>query len=171
MRPVFVGTNVCFITGEIYFPSGRGHLVCFDKKSGDHTVAFNTPEPIASTPKVIDQTVLFATITGKICRFDVEKRSLQWCTETEASGTTLAGASYDPNTHLVVYPAMTKGLFVLDPDSGKILMQWNPKDPKDKWGKIYGDVSVSADRWIVSDNDGLLRALKPQFFPKTADNK
>ncbi len=169
MRPVVVGTDVCYIAGEIYFPTQRGHVTCFDRKTGEHTVAHNTTDPLAATPKVIDRTILYASIHGKVCRFDLDTRMNRWCFDAEEKDFSLAGASYDPRLHVILYPAMTKGLFVLDPNNGKVLFHWNPSEAEGVWKKTYADVAVAGDFWILSDDDGSVRALRAELLPTTAD--
>lgn len=171
MRPVLIGENVCYISGEIYFPTQRGHISCFDRKSGEHTIAQNTADPLASTPKVLDNSILYTSIHGLVCRFDLKTRQNQWCFDAKGKDSSFAGASYDPRGHVVVYPSKTDGVYVLDPDNGKLLMQWKPNKEQGEWQKTYADITVAGDYWIVSDDDGSVRALRANFAPKTAQNK
>jgi outer membrane protein assembly factor BamB len=171
MRPVVAGENICYISGEIYFPTERGHIACFDRKSGEHTLALNTPDPLAGTPKVLDQSILYTSIHGLVCRFDLKAQRNQWCFNAQMKDFSLAGASYDPRVHVVLYPSITNGLYVLDPDSGKVLMHWKPEKAQGEWKKTYADVTVGGDYWIVADDDGSVRGLKPQFASKLADGK
>jgi outer membrane protein assembly factor BamB len=169
MRPVVIGENVCYVAGEIYFPTERGHISCFDRKSGAHTIAMNTTDPLAGTPKILDNSILYTSIHGLVCRFDLESKRNLWCFDAKLKDSkSLAGASYDPRGHVVVYPSMTNGLYVLDPNDGKVLMHWNPTKEQGEWKKTYADVTVAGDYWIVSDDDGSVRALRAKFVPKTA---
>lgn len=169
MRPVVIGENVCYIAGEIYFPTARGHISCFDRKTGNHSIAHNTPDPLAGTPKVLDNSILYTSIHGLVCRFDLAKKSNQWCFDANTKdSSSLAGASYDSRGNVVVYPSFTKGLFVLDPNDGKVLVHWNPEKSQGEWKKTYADVTVAGDYWIISDNEGSVRALRANFVPKTA---
>ncbi len=169
MRPIVVGENVCYVAGEVYFPTQRGHISCFDRKSGAHTVAMNTTDPLAGTPKVLDDTILYTSIHGLVCRFDLKSQRNLWCFNADVKdATSLAGASYDPRGNVVIYPSMAKGLFVLDPNDGKVLMNWKPTKAQGEWKKTYADVTVAGDYWIVSDDEGSVRGLRAKFSPKTA---
>lgn len=171
MRPVLVGVHVCYVTGEIYFPSERGHIVCFDRKTGEHTAGIHTPEPLASTPKVLDNSILYTSIKGMVCRFDVVSRRNQWCFNAETKGISFAGASYDEKLHVVLYPSVDKGLFVLDANSGSTLLNWKPSEADGEWKKTYADVTVHEGLWLISDYSKNLRALRPKFLPRTAQSK
>ncbi|MGE3609494.1 MAG: PQQ-binding-like beta-propeller repeat protein [Bacteriovoracaceae bacterium] len=168
MRPVVVNENVCYIAGEIYFPSERGHISCFDRSSGNHSIAMNTTDPLAGTPKVLDQSLLYTSIHGLVCRFDLITKKNQWCFDAKMKDFSLAGASYDPRGNVIVYPSFTNGLYVLDPNDGKVLYHWKPSKEQGEWKKTYADITVSGDYWIVSDDNGSVRALRANFIPKTA---
>lgn len=159
MRPVIVGENVCYISGEIYFVSERGHITCMNKETGAHTIAHNTVSPIASTPKVLDNSILYVSIRGVICRFDLEEKTDLWCFDTKGRGYSLAGASYDPKRNVVLYPSKKNGLYVLDPSTGELLNQWTPSKDEGEWKSTYADVAVAGDYWIISDNYGSVRAI------------
>lgn len=172
MRPVSYKDQVCYIEGEIYFPTSRGHIACFNKKTGDHTIAFNTPDPLASTPKILDDSILYTSIHGLVCRFNLETKTKMWCFNVDDKDSmSLAGASYDPEGNVVVYPSMTKGLYVLDASDGKLLYHWNPTKEQGEWKKTYADATIANGYWIISDDDGNVRALKPLFAPKTTQTK
>lgn len=168
MRPVIAGDNVCYISGEVYFPTERGHITCFDRKTGEHTVAMNTSDPLVSTAKVLDNSIIYTSLHGSVCRFDLETRKQLWCLDTKSKEKSMAGASYDPRGHVVLYPSITNGLYVLDPDSGKVLVNWKPSPEQGEWKKIHADVTVAGEYWIISDHEGSVRALRANFIPKTA---
>lgn len=168
MRPVVAGENVCYVSGEVYFPTERGHITCFDKKSGEHSIAMNTSDPLVSTTKVLDNSLLYSSFHGKVCRFDLETRKNLWCFDSKSKEKSMAGVSYDPKGHVILYPSMTNGLYVLDPDSGKVLMNWKPSKEEGEWKKIHADVTVAGDYWIVSDDEGSVRALRAKFAPDLA---
>lgn len=169
MRPVVVGENVCFVSGEVYFQTERGHITCFHRYTGHHTIAMNTADPVVSTLKVLDTSILYATLHGLVCRFDLELRKNLWCLDTESKGAkSMAGASYDPKRHLVIYPSVGNGLFVLDPSDGKILMNWKPSPEQGEWKRTIGDVTVAGDLWVVTDHDGSVRAVRANSLPKAA---
>lgn len=168
MRPVVVGENVCYISGEVYFPTERGHVTCFDRKSGEHTVAMNTSDPLVSTAKVLDNSIIYTSLHGSVCRFDLETRKQLWCFDTKSKEKSMAGASYDPRGHVVLYPSISNGLYVLDPDTGKVLVNWKPSPEQGEWKKIHADVTVAGDFWVISDHEGSIRALRANFIPKTA---
>jgi outer membrane protein assembly factor BamB len=172
MRPVSYKDQVCYIQGEVYFPTARGHIACFNKKTGEHTVAFNTPDPLAGTPKILDDSILFTSIHGLVCRFNLETKNKMWCFNVDDKDSkSLAGASYDPAGNVVVYPSMTKGLYILDANNGNLVHHWKPNQEQGEWKKTYADVTIANGLWIVSDDEGSVRALKPLFSAKTAHSK
>lgn len=171
MRPVIAGNHICYITGEIYFPSERGHIVCFDRMSGQPTAGIHTLQPLASTPKVVDSSILYTSIKGQVCRFEITGRRNLWCFDADTKGISFAGASYDERLHVVLYPSVDKGLFVLDANHGNVLLNWNPSEAEGLWKKTFSDVTVVGDLWIVADYDKSVRALRPKFVPRTASNK
>jgi outer membrane protein assembly factor BamB len=162
MRPVVWREEVCWIQGEIYFPSQRGHVTCFAKSDGAPLKSFHFTQPLAATPKVIGDSLLVTSLHGQICRLSLLERKIEWCYETQEDQTkSLAGASYDPQRDLVVYASMTKGLFVLDAKTGALVKNWSPEDHT--WSKTYADVHTLTDYWIIVDESGLVRALHPSF--------
>lgn len=170
MRPVLVNEDICYIAGEIYFPTERGHISCFNRHSGEPTIAHNTTDPLAATPKVLDNSILYASIHGQVCRFDLTMKKNLWCYDAKEKDFSLAGASYDPRGHVVLYPSMTKGLHIIDASSGKLLKLWKPSKEEGEWKKIYADVTVTNEYWILADDDGSVRALKPEFRTNVAAN-
>jgi len=171
MRPVIVKEDVCYITGEIYFPSKRGHIVCLNKLTGEHTAGIHTTEPLVSTPKALDGSILYTSMKGKVCRFDISARRNMWCFNSKIEGTSFAGAAFDERTNSVVYPSINKGLFVLNANNGKVIFHWNPKDDEGEWKDTYADVTIKDGLWLVSDYSGNIRALKAKTSPKTSANK
>jgi outer membrane protein assembly factor BamB len=169
MRPVSYGENVCYIQGEVYFPSARGHVACFNKRTGEHTFGFNTSDPLAATPKIVNDSLLYTSIYGKVCRFNLKNRVHEWCYDTRQKETkSYAGASYDPSTQTVLYPSMKDGLFVLNAKSGKLIFNWKPSQEEGEWRKIYADVTVAGGVWVLVDAEGGIRALRPLFELQTA---
>lgn len=172
MRPVVVGENVCYIAGEVYFPTERGHITCFDQLTGQHTISMNTTEPIVSTPKVLDNSILYATVRGLVCRFDLTTKTNTWCFNANTKDSmSMAGVSYDPRGNVLLYPSMTEGLFVLNPINGEVLNQWKPSTEQGEWKNTYADVAVFGDYWILSDDDGSVRGLRAKFIPYTNEMK
>jgi outer membrane protein assembly factor BamB len=168
MRPVVINDDVCYVAGEIYFPTQRGHISCFDRVNGTPTAALNTTDPLAATPKVLDESILYASIHGQVCRFDLKTKKNLWCFDAQEKDFSLAAPSWDPRGRVVLYPSMSKGLFILDADNGKLLKLWKPSSEQGEWKKIYADVTVSGDYWILADDDGSVRALRANFSPKLA---
>ncbi|MFP5458211.1 MAG: PQQ-binding-like beta-propeller repeat protein [Bacteriovoracia bacterium] len=160
MRPVVVNEHVCFITGEIYFPSERGHVVCFDRASGAHTAGVHLPQPLASSPKRLGESILYTSIKGLVCRFDLATRQNRWCFDAKESGISFAGASYDGRLNAVLYPSLTKGLFILEAETGKLMMNWLPTDAEGPWQRTYADLSVVGDYWVLGDYEKSVRALR-----------
>jgi outer membrane protein assembly factor BamB len=169
MRPVVAGNNICYVSGEVYFPTERGHITCFDKKTGDHTAAMNSSDPLVSTSKVLDNSILYTSFHGSVCRFDLDEKRNLWCFHTQSKEVSMAGASYDSRGHIVLYPSVTNGLYVLDADNGKVLKHWKPSPEEGAWKKIHADVTVAGDYWIVTDHEGSIRALRASFVPKTVN--
>ncbi|MBY0515977.1 MAG: PQQ-binding-like beta-propeller repeat protein [Bacteriovoracaceae bacterium] len=165
MRPVVYENNVCYIAGEIYFPTQRGHISCFDRKSGEPTIAFNTTDPLAGTPKILDHSLLYTSIHGNVCRFDLKEKKNLWCFDAKMEDFSLAGASYDEVNNVIVYPSMKTGLYVLNPDNGEVIYNWNPKPAEGEWKKTYADITVANGVWYTADDDGSVRSLRP-FFDK-----
>lgn len=163
MRPVIIGSDVCLISGEIYFPTERGHVSCFNQTTGDPTIAHNTTDPLAGTPKVIGDSILFTSIHGQVCRFDIMARKNLWCFDTKATDISLAGASYDPQGHVVIYPSVKTGLYILNADTGALVQQWQPSAEQGEWKKTMGDVTVSDGLWVVADYEGSVRVLRPTY--------
>lgn len=171
MRPVILDENVCFVSGEVYFPTERGHLLCFDRKTGAHTAAVNASNPLVGTPKVLDKSILYTSLKGEVCRFDIGSRSNLWCFDTKMKDSSFAGASYDPRYHVVLYPSIKDGLYVLDAESGKLLLNWKPAASEGEWMKTVADVAVTENHWVISDYENSVRAVKPLLVLKTAQEK
>lgn len=160
MTPAVSGADVCFVVGEIYFETDRGHIVCINKKSGEHSLAFNLDEPVASMPLLLDRNLVVSTISGKLCSFNLDRKERNWCQKVESSGTAFAGPSYDNARDWIVYPSYDKGFYVLNPDTGDVIKNWTPAQTDGEWKKTYAGVAIQGDYWIFSDYVSNLRALK-----------
>jgi len=171
MRPVVINQDVCFVTGEVYFPSEKGHLACFDRMSGEHSAGLHTSLPLVGMPKALDNDILYTSLKGHVCRFDVSSRRNRWCFNAKMKDSSFAGASYYAPSHVVLYPSVNDGLYILDADTGEMLMNWKANKSEGEWLRTVADVAVEGDLWIVSDYEGTLRALRPRFLPQMAQDK
>lgn len=178
MKPTLTKADVCFVYGEIYFKSEVGGIQCFDQKSGLPTQIYAMMAPVASIPLTLNNDIVFADNQGNICRIDTKNRRMKWCQKTHNSNKrTYSPVSYDPYKNTLVYSSQMNGLYVLHPDTGKILSHWLPKDgvakpnkDKDKshpknpnqWHKSYASPMVTAEGWYIVDMQGHLRLLKPR---------
>lgn len=171
MRPVVAGNDICYVTGEVYFPTERGHVACFDRKTGEHMAAIHAGQPLVGTPKMLDKDLLYTSMKGQVCRFDLEKRHHRWCFDAKMKDSSFAGASYDPKFHVVLYPSVYDGLYILNADSGELIHHWKPTKEEGEWKRNVADVAVSEDTWVISDYEGSIRALRPRSVVKTAQEK
>lgn len=161
MQPVIVGAEVCFPVGEIYFPSEVGGVFCFDRVSGAPGAAFFLGAPIVASPVVKGGDLIVTDFVGRLRRLSMATRREVWTTETDGTDYSVEGASLDPERGVVVYASRKGGLFVLDPESGKILVRWSPEAPG-QWASTYAPVERANGAWIIADMEGVVRCLRPR---------
>ncbi len=160
MKPVIVDTDVCYVVGEIYFKSEIGGITCFNQESGVPTYSHRNLAPIASVPLNIDGDLVYSDIKGKICRLNMKTGKVNWCYETKTRGLSLSGVNYDQYRDVLVYASKDKGLFILHPDSGKVLVTWMPEKGDAKWETTFAAATAKEEGWYLWDMAGNLRLIK-----------
>lgn len=172
MHPVISSSNVCYVLGEIYFPSNVGLLHCLDKKSGEAMFSMPFDAPVASKPYYIksgaNEYVFLADFKGTICGVDLNRREKMWCHKTgnEKTNYALSSFDYDAANGILWYPTMDNGLFAVEPVSGKILTHWLPEknsEKNSKWNENYAAVSISGNSLFHMDIEGTLRKFKVRW--------
>ncbi len=159
MHPVVAETNVCFVLGEIYFPSNVGLLHCLDKITGEAQFSMPFDAPVASKPFYIksgeQEYVFLGDFKGTICGVNLTRKEKMWCHKTgnEKTNYALSSFDYDAEKGILWYPSMDNGLFAVEPLSGKILTHWKPE----KWNENYAAVSVEPGFLYHMDIEGVLR--------------
>lgn len=166
MHPVISETNVCYVLGEIYFPSNVGLFHCLDKKTGESQFSMPFDAPIASKPFYIkdgnEEYVFLADFKGTMCGISLNRREKMWCRKTGNEKTTYALSSFDFDSArgILWYPSYDNGLFGVEPLSGKILTHWLPE--KNKWGENYAAASIEGNSLYHMDIEGVLRKFNVQ---------
>lgn len=161
--PIMGEDEVYFVLGEIYDKLDFGQLACYDQATGKLRWKIDTPVSMNSMPVKVGNRIYAADRREYVNLFDLETRTLAWSQPTvETSDASLvAGLSYDPYRHVILYPSFTDGLYALDPDSGEVLFRWKPKSEVHPWRGTYAAVVVTADFWYLCDNSGTVRCLRP----------
>jgi outer membrane protein assembly factor BamB len=166
MHPVISDNSVCYVLGEIYFPSNIGFFHCLDKKTGESQYSMPFDAPLASKPFYIkdglQEYVFFADFKGNICGVSLNRKEKMWCHKTGTEKTTYALSSfdYDSKRGILWYPSYDNGLFAVEPVSGKILTHWLPE--KNKWIENYAAVNIDGNSLYHMDIEGFLRKFKVQ---------
>ena len=93
----------------------------------------------------------------------MQQKVKRWCFLSQSTGTGFSGPAYDLQRNLIVYPSNDKGLFVLNPETGALVMQWKPTEKEGEWKKTYAGVAIDQGLWIVSDYVSTVRALSPTY--------
>lgn len=158
MPPVLVGSDVCFIMGEIYFKSDLGGVSCFNQVSGRPSATFNTADPVTGIPLVIGKNIYIGDVTGKLCKLSTEDKIVKWCRETGSKGFSFSSPTYDPYRGVIAFATRSKGVFVINPETGVIIKSWMPKD----WKNTFASVAVTKGAWLVVDFSGKVRKLSIQ---------
>ena len=164
MHPIVTQKHICFILGEIYFPSSTGLLQCLNKNDGSPVFSIPSDGPIASKAFYIkehtDELIFFGNQKDEVCSVDVNQRKKNWCTKAGLTTTehSFASVDYDSKRGLLWYPSAENGIFALEPRQGKIIHHWLPKNQK--WGVNYSALSIDGDNLIHLDGKGILRKLK-----------
>jgi len=161
MKPTYVDNNICFIMGEIYFPSKFGGLSCFDEISGEPTANFRTLTPIVSRPVTIGKFIYTADLSGNVCKFNIPDNKKEWCYQSGSKSKALTSVSYDPKRNLVIYPSTDTGLHIINPLTGKLIYHWFPSEQEGSWNSTYAGVTVTPSGWYTADKTGLIRKIRP----------
>lgn len=169
MQPIAWKDQVCFVFGEVYFPSELGGFYCFQQKDGQPGVSYNNAFPIVATPVLIGDDLVVSDLKGKICRVSLLNGLAQWCRETGEAKMAFPNPVFDPVNGVLLYPSAKEGLFILDPATGAVLTQWKPSDKETPWSRTYGPAAVTTDGWIVIDKNGLMRKLRWNVENRTAE--
>lgn len=160
MSPVSWRNNICFVFGEVYFASGIGGVNCYNKKSGSPTKAFNLNKPVTGMPTVVGNDMFVTDDSGRVCSLNLVSNSINWCKEYASSGRNFASAVYDKYRGLLVYATKSKGLKILDPQSGSEVYSWPAeKDEKIKWGPHFAGAVITKDGYVLSDISGTIRKM------------
>lgn len=163
MHPIITRENICFVLGEIYFPSSTGLLQCLKKSDGSPAFSIPSDGPIASKAFYIkehsEELLFFGNQKDEICSVDINKRKKIWCTKVGLPTTahSFASLNYDSKRSLFWYPSAENGIYALMPREGKIVHHWLPKG---KWGVNYSALSIDGDNLIHWNGAGILRKLK-----------
>jgi outer membrane protein assembly factor BamB len=164
MHPIVTRENVCYVLGEIYFPSSTGLLQCLNKIDGGPVFSIPSDGPIASKPfyirEQLTELIFFGNQKDEVCSVDINMRKKVWCTKVGLPSTTHSFASidYDSKHNLLWYPSSENGIFALDPKQGKIINHWLPKNGP--WNTNYSALNVDGDSLIHLDGVGKLRKFK-----------
>lgn len=169
MQPITWKDKVCFVFGEVYFPSELGGFFCFQQDNGHPSVAYNNAFPIVAKPILIEDDLVVSDLKGKVCRVSLHNGLARWCRETGETKMAFPNPTFDPVNGVLLYPSAKEGLFVLDPATGEVIAQWNPSEKETPWSRTYGPVAVANDGWIVIDRNGLMRKLRWNVENRTAE--
>lgn len=161
MKPVLYKNNVCFIYGEIYFPSEIGGFQCFTKKDGLPEIGYRFLNPVMARPIVIGNSAFITDLKGHICKVAMDTHKKYWCFNSKSKGKSYTTVSYDQKRNLLLYPSVNNGLFVIDPDTGKKIYHWLPDEKEKKWSATYAAITVANDAWYVAHYSGLIRKITP----------
>jgi len=168
VAPILDDGKAYYVFGEIYGQSNFGQLACYDQATGTPLWAIDTVASMNSMPVKAGNRIYAADQREHVNMFDLDTQSIAWSQPTSEKSTTalVAGVSYDPFRHLILYPSFTDGLYILDPDSGEILLRWMPQDKANPWQGTYSSVVVTQDFWYLSDGHGTVRCLRPRTLSK-----
>jgi outer membrane protein assembly factor BamB len=160
MRPLAVENLICFVFGEIYFPSTLGGLQCFDQRTGSPGISFTQGAPVVANPILVDGDMVISDIHGKICRISLLNGKNKWCLETCPAEAAMSDAIMDERLGVIVYASESQGLFVIDPDKGAVLQQWKAHGQAKAWLKTMAPIAVLRDSWVIVDMKGIVRKLR-----------
>lgn len=166
MHPVITEKDVCFALGEIYVKSSIGLLHCLDKKSGSPHFSIPFDAPLTSKPLYLkkqgQEFIFLADINGNVCGVNLSLKEKMWCHSTSQTPTnnSMTSFEYAPLNGLLWYPSYNNGLFAIEPESGKIVLQWVPSNTQSKWKENYASISVDGSNLYQMDIDGNLRMFR-----------
>lgn len=160
MQPILTESNlVCYVLGEIYFPSALGFLHCLDKTSGEPKLSIPTSAPLVGKPtlaKINGVEYLYsADLTGKLMAFNLSTQKTQFSfLPKNTSDYSLSSPTFDPKRNLILYQSPENGLYVLNAIDGRLLFAEETKTPSYASATIYGD-----DIYTI-DMKGMLKHFK-----------
>lgn len=168
LTPTTWNNEVCYVVGEVYFKTERGHVVCFDQQTGEHKTAINVDEPVVALPLVVSDTLFFSTVNGSLYGFDMKLKKVNWVQRGKDDGDAYAGPSYDSLRDLIVYPTFAEGVKWFSPDTGNLVGHWKPSTEQGEWIKNFAGVAIKGDILVFADYKRMTRALKFGDFVKSA---
>jgi outer membrane protein assembly factor BamB len=163
MHPIITEKDVCYILGEIYFPSQVGSLYCLNKKSGQTDFSIPFDSPVASKPFYVktnnSEFVYFGDLSGVIHGVNLLTKEKIWSVKTSLKTINYALSSfdYDSQNGILWYPSFDNGIFAIHPMTGEILSHWTPSASEALWKKNYAAVTVEDNRLYHMDIKGNLR--------------
>lgn len=166
MHPIITQTDVCYVLGEIYFPSQVGLFHCLNKKDGTPHFSIPFSAPLASKPFYIrdgnTEYAFFGDFKGNFCGVNITNKEKMWCYNTGTKDTdyALASVDYDAARGILWYPSMDNGLFGFEVKTGKVITHWLPNKNQSQWKENYGSVNIDGDTLFNMDADGNLRKFK-----------
>lgn len=161
MKPIVYKEKVCFVYGEIYFPSEVGGLQCFHQNTGEPLLGYRINQPIMARPILIGNHAYITDIKGTVCKLSLDSFDKKWCFSTNQKGKSYTTISYDQKRNLILYPSVSNGLYVINPNDGKLIYHWIPKDEQKKWSATYAAVTVTEEAWYLAHYSGLIRKISP----------
>jgi len=166
LTPTAWKDEVCYVVGEVYFKTERGHVVCFDQKTGEHKTAINVDEPVVALPLVMGDTLYFSTVNGTLYSYDMNLKKVNWVQRGKDDGDAYAGPSYDSVHDLIIYPTFSEGVKWFSPDTGNLAGHWKPSVEQGEWIKNFAGVAIKDDLLVFADYKRMTRALKASEFVK-----
>lgn len=163
MHPNVTSTDVCYVLGELYFPSNVGFLHCMNKANGSAHISIPFDGPVASKPFYIkdgtDEFIFLADLKGEMCGVDLIKKEKMWCHKTgnEKTRFALSSFDYDAKNGVLWYASYDNGLYAVEPKSGKIVTHWKPGKNQNPWNDNYAAVTLDGNTIYHMDIEGVLR--------------
>ncbi len=160
MQPIHWRYLICYVFGEVYFPSDLGGVHCFRRHDGAPDISYNQQAPVVATPILLGDDLVISDLKGKVCRVSLLNGRAAWCRETGEANAAMANPVLDSGTGFLLYPSQKNGLFVLDPDNGRVLANSKAEGEKIPWGKTYAPAASVPGGWILVDMKGVMRKLR-----------
>lgn len=160
MQPVLTQSNlVCYVLGEIYFPSEVGFLYCLNKVTGEPTLSIPTSAPLVGKPTLANingvEYVFSADLTGKLMAFNLQTQKIHFSFKPKTlSDYSLSSPTFDPKRNLIFYQSPENGLYVLNALNGKVLFSEEIKTSS------YASPTIFKDDVYTIDMQGSLKHFK-----------
>ena len=160
MQPILTESEmVCYVLGEIYFPSELGFLYCLDKKTGEPKLSIPTTSPLVGKPTLAKingvEYIYSADLTGKLIAFNLSTQKIQFMLKPkDVSDYSLSSPTFDPKRNLIFYQSPENGLYVIDALTGKVLFNENIKTAS------YASPTILEDDVYTIDMSGTLKHFK-----------